>query len=135
MGAIRLDTTRWPLAVFVCDGKQTDEDVSAFLGDLEGLLRRSQPYLVMMEVQRYDANFAHVRRIGLWTKQWFETSRKYLAATALVVESEAFRMLLSTFFLVARMPVPFVCMTNREQAIAWLDEQARKAGLELPPAA
>jgi hypothetical protein len=134
MGSIHLDTTRWPLAVFVCDGKQTDDDVTAFLADLEQLLGREQPYLVMMEVRSYEANFAHVKRIGLWTKEWFEASRRHLAASALVVESEAFRMLLATFFLVVRMPVPFTCVTSRAEADAWLRAQAEKAGLELPAA-
>jgi hypothetical protein len=132
MGAIRLDTTRWPLAVFTCDGKQTDADVTTFLGELERLLDRRQRYAVMMEVRAYDANFAHIKRIGLWTKERFETSKKHLAATVLVVDSEAFRMLLATFFLVVKMPVPFTCVTNREAGIAWLREEATKAGLSLP---
>jgi hypothetical protein len=134
MGAIQLDTTHWPLAVFTCDGKQTDDDVTSFLADLEQLIGREQPYLVRMEVRSYDANFAHVRRIGLWTKDRFEASRRHLAASALVVESEAFRMLLATFFLVVKMPVPFTCVTSREAADAWLREQADKAGLSLPAA-
>jgi SpoIIAA-like len=134
MGAIQLDTTQWPLAVFTCDGRQTDDDVTSFLADLERLLDREQPYLVMMDVRSYEANFAHVRRIGLWTKEWFEASRRHLAASALVVESEAFRMLLATFFLVVKMPVPFTCVTSRDEADAWLREQAEKAGLSLPAA-
>ena len=132
LGAIRLDTTKWPLAVFTCDGKQTDDDVTSFLGELEKLLSRAQPYLVMMEVRAYDANFGHIKRIGLWTKDRFETSKKHLAATALVVDSEAFRMLLATFFLVVKMPVPFTCVTSRKEADAWLRAQAVKAGLKLP---
>jgi hypothetical protein len=132
MSAIQLDTTQWPLAVFTCDGKQTDDDVTSFLADLERLLGRAQPYLVMMEVRSYEANFAHVKRIGLWTKDRFETSKRHLAATALVVESEAFRMLLATFFLVVKMPVPFTCVTSRAEADTWLREQADKAGLQLP---
>jgi hypothetical protein len=134
MGAIQLDTTRWPLAHFTCDGKQTDDDVTTFLGDLEKLLGRAQPYLVMMEVRSYDANFGHIKRIGLWTKERFELSKQHLAATALVVDSEAFRMLLATFFLVVKMPVPFTCVTSRAEADAWLREQATKAGLRLPVA-
>ena len=132
VSAIQLDTTKWPLAVFTCDGKQTDDDVTSFLGDLEKLLGRAQPYLVMMEVRSYDANFGHIKRIGLWTKDRVELSKKHLAATALVVDSEAFRMLLATFFLVVKMPVPFTCVTSRAEADVWLRQQASKAGVRVP---
>ncbi len=52
-----------------------------------------------------------------------------MAAAALVMPSEAFRLLLSTFFLVTPMPCPLHTSTDPDEAVEWLGAQARERGI------
>ncbi len=133
MRAIEVITDDWPLVKFRIDGKQTDADVDHYLTEFEALFHRDEPFLALTEVGEFDANFGHIKRIAQWTKSTSELAAKCCRGGALVVKSDSFRFILSSFLLVTPMPNPFVCLKSREEALKWLHEKAVEEGIELGP--
>lgn len=129
MSSFSIDDSQWPLVRIQVDGQQSDADVAEFLLKLEGLLQRGEPYFALAEIRRYSPDFSHIKQLARWTLEHAGPAKEAVAAAALVMPSEAFRFLLSSFFLVTPMPCPFHPCTDLDEAVEWLAEQARERGI------
>jgi len=131
MGAISVDRTGFPLVRIRLDGKQTDADVDLLLEDFGSFLG-GEPYLALVEIRDYKSDFDHVRRIGRWTMENLDGVRASVGGAVLVIPSDMFRLMLSTFMLITPLPCPFHVTTELEEAVDWVTAQAAEQGLELP---
>ncbi len=122
MGAIRFDTSEWPLVRMTVDGQQSDADVEELLKHFGELIDRGEPYYMLAEVRSYSVDFGHVKRIAQWTLEHRQRVLEGVAGAVLLIPSDTFRMMLSTFFLVTPIPVPFLVTKSLEEASDFLDE-------------
>ena len=130
MSAISIDASAFPLVRIAIDGKQSDDEIETLLAEFEALLGRT-PYYALVEIRDYQTNFDHVKRIASWTSTHLDLVRGSVAAAVLVIPSDLFRLMLSTFMLITPLPCPLQATTDVEEAIDWLEGHAREAGIEL----
>ncbi len=130
MGAISVDESRFPLVRIQLDGKQSTDEVEALLDDFGRLLGGS-PYLALVEIRDYKTDFDHVKSVARWTLAHLDDVRRSVAGAVLIIPSDLFRLMLSTFMLITPLPVPFHVTTDAEEATAWIADQARTSGLEV----
>ena len=131
MGSFSVDDSQWPLVRMRLDGKQSDDDVARFIARLEEFLGRGEPYVGLVEVGSFSPDFAHVKQLARWTQEHASETEQAVAGMALVMPSDAFRLLLSAFFLVTPMPCPFHASTDSDEAVDWLTGQARERGIAI----
>lgn len=132
MGNIEFYDDRWPLLLMIIDGNQTDDDVEYYHEKLAGFHARREPFLMQTYVERYSPKISHIQAMARWTKANKEMVKKNCKGSAIVIPSETFRILLSSFFLISNIPFPYIVTTDPEEAEAWIEKRAMEVGLEIP---
>ena len=130
MGAITLDTSRWPIALFTFDGEQVDEDVDFFIQSVEKIHADGKDYASIGYMKHLKPNAGHVRRVGKAMLKSWPDAKKYCRGSAIVVSNPTFRFMLSSFFLITPIPYPYIVTDSLEEAIQWTTEQFTKSGEE-----
>lgn len=132
MRPMRVDDSRFPLVYATMDGKQTDADLEHYLQRLEDLNRRGERFGLVTNISDYAPIFEHAKRFGQWSSDNEEVTAKLCVGAAVVIPSDLIRLLLATFYLVARVRFPFEVCKTLEQAEAFVGARMAEAGLEVP---
>jgi hypothetical protein len=130
--SIRVDDTHWPLAICAFEGTPSAEEVDAWLTQMSALHARGDRFVMLTDVAAGRPDFAHVRRIGAWTKRNLDVVRATCAGIAVILESPAQRFLVSAFYLVVTPPCPMTVFDDRPPAAAWLKKRLESEGLAVP---
>jgi hypothetical protein len=128
---MRVELADFPLVVQTFDGEQSEDDVDAYLGELDRIYGRGQPFVGITYIRQYASNLAQIQRFGNWMKK----NRPVLhlnKGTALVLPSPSFRFILSSFYLIVTPPFPLVLFSTDEQAHEWLKKKLRQEGMPVP---
>jgi hypothetical protein len=131
--AMHVDDSHWPVVVATYDGQQTDDDVEHYIGRMEAMYARREPFVALTIVRAYASNFSHVKRLGGWTKANTEASREFCKGGAIVLPSLSARFLISSFFLVFVPPFPLVVFDDVPHAVDWVRRRLPEVGLPVPP--
>jgi hypothetical protein len=126
---MRVDATCFPLVVHTLDGKQTDEDVDAYLRDVAQIYKRRQPFVAITYVKDYAMIWSHIGRLGAQMKQM---PMEYCKGAALVVPFPTFRFILSSYYLIHVPPHPIVVFDDAPPAEAWALQKLKDEGLPVP---
>ena len=133
MRPMRVDDRRFPLVYAIMDGKQTDEDLEYYLGQLDALNRRGEPFALVTKISDYAPVLDHARRFGQWSKDNEETTAKYCVGASAVIPSDLIRFMFSAFYLVAKVRFPFVVCKTVEEAEAFCEARLAEHGLVAAP--
>jgi hypothetical protein len=131
--AMHVDDSHWPVVLGTYDGQQTDDDVEHYIRRMDEMYARRQAFVALTIVRAYAGNFAHVKRLGAWTKANSEASGEWCKGGAVVLPSSAARFLISSFFLVFVPPFPLVAFDDVAPAVAWVRKRLVVVGLPVPP--
>jgi hypothetical protein len=131
MGVMDIDDRDWPLVVQTFDGLQTDADVDRFLLHKAEIYARGAPFVSLTYVGTYSLNYAHVARFAEATK--LDPQSKLLCrGSAIIVPAPSFRFVISSFYLMARIPYPHIVCDDAASAESWLRVRLREAQLPIP---
>jgi hypothetical protein len=125
---IRVDASSFPLVVHTLDGKQTDDDVDAYLREVAEIFARRQPFVAITYIKEYAMIWAHIGRLGAQMKQM---PMEYCKGAALVVPFPTFRFILSSYYLIHVPPHPLVVFDQAQPAEAWTLQKLKDEGLPL----
>ncbi len=131
-GSIELDESHWPLAISTLVGRPTTEMVEAYVGQLTRMHMRGERFVCLIFIRLSRPDFAHVTRLGAWTKQNQELSRQWNVGSAIVLGSPAMRFIMSAFYLVAVPPSPTSVFEEPEKAKAWLRRRLTEEKIRIP---
>jgi hypothetical protein len=126
---MRVDATGFPLVVHTLDGKQTDDDVDAYLRDVAEVYNRRQPFVAITYVKEYAMVWSHIGRLGAQMKQM---PMEYCKGAALVVPFPTFRFVLSSYYLIHVPPHPIVVFDHAQPAQSWALQKLKDEGLPVP---
>ena len=131
-GSIELDETHWPLAISTLTGRPTTEMVESYIVRLTKMHMRGERFVCLIFIRLSRPDFAHVTRLGAWTKQNQELSRQWNAGSAIVLGSPAMRFIMSAFYLVAVPPSPTSVFEDEDKAKAWLRRRLTEEKIRIP---
>jgi hypothetical protein len=127
---IRVDVSGFPLVVHTFDGKQTDDDIDAYLRECAQVYARRQPFVAITYIRDYAMTWSHIGRIGAGMKQ---LPMEYCRGAALIVPFPTFRFLLSSFYLITKPPHPIVVFDDVQAGEAWVRQKLGEEGMPIPP--
>jgi hypothetical protein len=128
---MELDDSHWPLVVQTFDGQQTDEDVEYFLKRREEICARARPFVVLTYIGDYALNLGHVARLGEALKGDVR-ARELCKGSAILAPSPSFRFVLSSFYLITKIPFPHIVCEDEATAETWLRQRLFEERLPLP---
>ena len=132
MGSVRFDRSRWPIIVVELEGAPSDADVDEYLRGLTALLQEDAHGVVIVDMTRARPSSPGQRkRIGEWMRTYREKLAKQGLGAAFVISSAVFRFVLSSLFLIQRLPMPYTVVATLPDAIGWAQKQLRQP----PPSA
>jgi hypothetical protein len=131
MVVMDIDDRHWPLVVQTFDGLNTDEDVESFLARKARIYERGAPFVTLTYIGAYAWNVAHVQRMGEAMKSEPQ-SRALCRGCAIIAPSPSFRFVISSFYLIARIPYPHVVCDDLASAESWLRQRLRESHLPIP---
>jgi hypothetical protein len=126
---MRVDATCFPLVVHTLDGKQTDEDVDAYLSDCARIYARSKPFVSLACIREYAMVWSHIGKLAAGMKR---LSLEYCKGSALVIPFPAFRFLLSSYYLLHVPPHPVEVFDHYAPAEEWALRRLKEEGLGVP---
>jgi hypothetical protein len=130
---MHVDDAHWPVVVATYEGQQTDDDVEHYIRRMDEVHARGEPFVALTIVRAYAANFAHVKRLGAWTKANDNNLNQLCRGAATVLPSSTARFLISSYFLVFVPPFPMVAFDDVSPAVAWVRRRLVEVGLPVPP--
>jgi hypothetical protein len=130
--AIAMDCSQWPFVFSSFDGPLAVPDLESYIQRFSALWNRKQNYVSILYIRAYSRDQQVIQRLVRWMKESEDLSRQYCMGTALLSTSGAFRFLLSSIFLLKKMPVPYQVCGSFAEAVAFGRSNANKRGLTLP---
>ena len=129
--SIELDV-QWPYVFTKFDGVQTLPELDAYIARMDGEVhRRKQPYVGISYLKKYSREKEVVDRMRKWITATEQITRDYCLAVAMVNGSTGFRFVLSAIFVIQRMPCPYDVCATFDEAIAFVQKEAKRQGLQL----
>ena len=129
--SIELDV-QWPYVFTKFDGVQTIAELDAYIARMDAEVhRRKQPYVGVSFLKKYSRDKEVVERMRKWMAATETITRERCVAIAMVNSSTGFRFLLSTIFVIQRMPCPYDVCATFDEAIAFVQKQAGLRNLKL----
>jgi hypothetical protein len=131
---IIVDDSHWPLVVSTFGGTVTLRELDHYLEGMGSLLasgERSIALVVAEELQPFE--FASIRRLALWSQANDPRIRAQSIGVAFVLPSLMTRGLLRAVLWMHPMPQPHAVFSTIEEAMAWVRETVRRAGIEMRP--
>ena len=121
-----------PVTITIFDGEQHEADVDAYLERLREIHHRDRPYIAASLMLRYSAAPSQVRRVGEWIRENKSDVTRLCAGSAIIAPSVGFRFLLSSLFMIQRMPMPYTVVSGPREAADWIGARAESVGLRVP---
>lgn len=121
-----------PVTITIFDGEQQEADVDAYLETLRELHDRERPYLGVSLMLRYSAAPGQLRRVGEWMREHKDAVARLCAGSAIIAPSVGFRFVLSSLFMIQRMPMPYTVVSGPREAAEWIEVRAPSVGLRVP---
>jgi hypothetical protein len=129
---IHVDDANWPLVLTTFDGQQSDDDVGYYMGRMDEMRARGEPFVALTILRSYSNNLSHLRRMGAWAKATSNRPVEWCKGSAIVLPSTAARFLISSFLLLVVPPFPMVSFDDLPAAIAWVKRRLVAVGLPVP---
>ena len=133
MSAIRLEQSCPPIVLTVFRGRQTDEDVEAYIAAMDAMYARGRRYAGVSLMLQYAPERRHLGRIAEWTRATKPLVKELCVGAAIVAPSPAFRFLLSSLLMIQPLPVRYQVVGDVDEAADWIAGQLAAARLEVPP--
>jgi len=132
--AIDVSLEQWPYVFSRWETEQTSSDLDAYITLMDTVLERRQPYVGVAYIKKWNRASGAVEKMGKWLKQTDDVTRKYCLAAGLISTSTAFRFTLGAVLLIKPMPYPYNVFGTFEEAVRFVQKEARQRGLTLPDA-
>ena len=133
MGGIDVNLEQWPVVFAKFDGKQSIEDMKAYIDEMSAVYRRQEPFVAVTWLKRYASGPDQVSMFGRWMMETEQKARDYSLAACIVTQSHGFRFVLSALFLIRPLPVPYIVTGTFAEALFFARGEAWRRGLRLPP--
>ncbi len=125
--ALDFDLDAFPLIVATLRGPQGEAEAIAYCQAIEQVLERGTPYAVLHRFEAFGPNLVAGGLIARWSLKHTKALRERCLGGAVVVQSHAFRFILSSFQLVTPLPAPVA--KSEAEAVAWLEARFREKGI------
>jgi hypothetical protein len=132
MSAIRLDLSCPPIVLTVFRGKQTDQDVDAYIAAMDAMYARRRRYAGVSLMLQYSAEPRHLRRIAEWTRKTKPLVADLCVGAAMVAPSPGFRFILSSLLVIQPLPVSYQVVGTVDEAGDWIANQLAQTKLTAP---
>lgn len=113
----------------IFDGEQTAQDVDRYLARLTEVHARDRDYVGISLMLRYAAPRDQMQRIGAFIAEHKDDVARLCRGTAIITPHLGFRFLLSSLFMIQRMPNPYTVAGNADDAFAWVRAEGHGAML------
>jgi hypothetical protein len=130
---MQVDVSYWPIVVATFDGEQTDEDLEYYIGRMNEVHARREPFVALTLARSYAHNFSHVRRLAAWARATVAVQKALCRGAAIVVPSSSGRFLISSFLLVFVPPFPMAVLDDQGSAVGWIKRRLVEANMLVPP--
>ena len=133
--ALHIDLESFPLIVLTLRGPQGAAEAKDYCDAIDSILGREQPYAVLHRIEAFGSSLSAAGIIAKWSLGRTAQLLAQCVGGAIVVQSEAFRFLLSSFQLVTKLPAPVELVKTEPEALAWIAERFAERGVRFNPAA
>ncbi len=130
---ITVDETLWPLVIFRSRGVLNDAQFDQYLRAYDRVLGRRELYAALFDAREAKPlEVGHAKRQAKWIADNSEALKKYNVGIAFVIPSPMIRGVLKAILWMRPMPQPHIVFQTVHEALPWLIEKLRRAGLEIP---
>ena len=129
MANLSVDLSHFPLVILTLDGPQDAEDAKVYTDAIDEVLARQQPYAVLHRINQFGSSLAAARIIATWSLKNTKALRQYCLGGAVIVQSETFRFLLSSFQLITPLPAPVELVKTEEAGLLWIHQKFAERGV------
>jgi hypothetical protein len=133
MAGVDIVLEHWPVVLVKFDADQTMDDCERFIGAMDSIHRRREPYASISYMRRYNSDRQQVRRVAEWMKASAADTERWCIGNGIITRSLGFRFLLSSIFLVKPLVCPYQVCGSFDEAWRFVAEKGRKRNLTIPP--
>jgi hypothetical protein len=127
---VSIDDSRWPLQVVKLVGSATLRQHEQVMEGMTARLRRRERHLSLIDLSQGGIPTAEQRqRYVLWIQENEALMREVLLGMALVINSPAMRLVVSTVMHLKPLPVPYFIASWELDAVAWSIAHLEDQGL------
>lgn len=124
------DARFFPLVLHRIRGEVTDADVDQIRVFYEGVHAHKKPFLHIVDARTASRPDSLVRtRLNDLTKSMLPDTKQFQVANAIVLDSRMTAGVMTALRWAVPPPVPEKYFGNIDEAMAWVDEHARRKGL------
>ncbi len=133
---IRINEDYLPLIIEEYEGPTTDEDAVGHRKVVCDVLERGERYGVLYDLRYGSAMSQDQRRIDAqFIKDNRETLEDLVIGVAFVVPTALLRIAMNFLLFLAPLPMPYVSTRSVSEAMEWLEERFKEAGVAIPDGA
>jgi len=128
---IQIEETQWPLVTFTFSGKVTLAEMVDYLATCERYIQLDERYIGLVLVKDLSPmDGAAIRLQANWVKAQEGWLRRKSLGVALVLPSLWMVGLLRAVLWIQPMPQPYLVCGSVEEAMPWIQERIRLAGID-----
>jgi hypothetical protein len=128
---IHTSLAQWPLVVTTFGGAVSAAEIEEYLASYEEILRRGQRcagLVIVEDLRPWES--AAIQRQAAWIKKHERELRRISLGVAMVFPTLWLKGLLRAILWIQPMPQPYAVCSTVPEAMAWIGERLRLAGLD-----
>lgn len=132
VSALRVDRSCWPVLLNVFNGHQEDAEFDGYIREMDEVYDAGEAFIATSFMIRYRPDMAQLKRLAEFTHSRRDAVKRTCIGTAIVAPSPGFRFVFSTLLMMMPLPIPYVVVSDVDEACAWVERELRERGL-MPP--
>lgn len=125
---IIVDKSRWPIASYHFQGKQSLEEIDQLLASWQENIDRGEAYVHLIQLEEYDANVGHIKRAAKWILSRNNEMKNLCYGAAVVAKKIGpVKLIFNSFLFITPLPFPYKMFDTVEEAEEWLQERLQVA--------
>jgi hypothetical protein len=131
---ITFDDTSWPLLTVAFEGKNSTQDIEAYLARLSDYLRRGEKHVVILDARGLNTapTLEQRQRQVVWIQANLSALRQRSLGNAFVITSPFIRLAMNIMYQLQPLPTPYTVVGDIKVARSWALGRLREAGVPLP---
>jgi hypothetical protein len=129
-GDIQVDASLWPLLSMTFEGEPSTQQYESALAQVTALLERGERYVSIVDMSQFKGTApAEQRHLSMqWMKRNHARMLEQGLGVAFVISSPLVHLVISVFFHLQPMPVPYILSPNLGQAAKWAAGRLEEVG-------
>ncbi len=134
MGTWKVDSALWPVVIHSVDGSLSNAEIDDYVRGATDVFLRSGSHVAIMDISKMGSVSAYSRsRSAAWLKQHRAQLALSCLGVAYVIPNALLRFITMTVMLVITLPMPYVVVSTRAEALLWAHQRLGSTDSAAPP--